>query len=775
MKKNIGHLMECIKFIYIGRRKAQLASSRRHISFHNHMPSRNYASSYNGLSSHIRFFRNLRLASLSASAALIAIMTLAVFPIIRKASTAEATSLPSTTTLTMTTGSESADLSLLVNNASGTFSSSSNDELAKFSIATNNYTGYTLTISGSDDTGLLTNTDTTITTNNPLSSITSATDSSTFASSTALNGKWGYLPSKYSSVDNTSFRPAPTTTASTLNVTNCANDTTNCPDTEDDYTIGLGIRADYTKPAGIYTNTFILTATANPVGYSITYADNTGDSTVTNIPAIQSGVTSSTFVTLNPDKTPTRTGYTFKSWCLGDSTTDPTDPSTIVTNNGTICHGTEYTAGESADFVNQTIATSAVTLYAVWSPNSYEITYGIVANLTSVSLDGTNCTTLLSSGGCKKTLVNGQSYALTATANTGYSFSSWNAGSNGTIANTTSANTTYTVGAGTSTITPTITANKYSLTITFAGTGVSSVEVRTAAGTGGTLMGTVSSSGGSVSNLVYGTAYYLYPTYSANNYTLSTWAKTDTATNSALSSTTAANPTYTIGAGNGAVTITGRLVYIQDYTTAMCQTAASSASVVVRDIRDNQDYTVRYINGNCWMTRNLAIGCNGSGLSYGSGYSQKTLTSTDSNVSSSWNTPTTGNTAGYSYTTPYLTCSSTYGGYYNYAAASAGTITGSSNSNNGVYDVCPKNWRLFTKTEAESIINSAALFEPVSAGSYYNKGFYDGSNGYWPSSTVYNSTSHYRIVYTGNTNTIKVSSDYEGRMGGYSIRCIRSS
>ena len=44
------------------------------------------------------------------------------------------------------------------------------------------------------------------------------------------------------------------------------------------------------------------------------------------------------------------------------------------------------------------------------------------------------------------------------------------------------------------------TANKYKLTITFAGSGVSSVQVRTASGaSGGTLMGTVSTSGGSVS------------------------------------------------------------------------------------------------------------------------------------------------------------------------------------------------------------------------------------------------------------------------------------
>ena len=75
--------------------------------------------------------------------------------------------------------------------------------------------------------------------------------------------------------------------------------------------------------------------------------------------------------------------------------------------------------------------------------------------------------------------------------------------------------------------------------------------------TGGTLMGTVSSSGGSVSNLVYGTSYYLYPSFSSG-YELSSWAKNDSATNSSLSSTTSSNPTYKIGAGNGKVTVTSK-------------------------------------------------------------------------------------------------------------------------------------------------------------------------------------------------------------------------
>ncbi|MBR3172677.1 hypothetical protein IKF21_02070, partial [Candidatus Saccharibacteria bacterium] len=84
---------------------------------------------------------------------------------------------------------------------------------------------------------------------------------------------------------------------------------------------------------------------------------------------------------------------------------------------------------------------------------------------------------------------------------------------------------------------------------------VSSVQVRTASGTGGTLKGTVSSSGGYVSGLTYNTAYYLYPTFSSG-YEFSSWAKTSGS--GTLSSTSASNPYFTMGAGNGTVTITGK-------------------------------------------------------------------------------------------------------------------------------------------------------------------------------------------------------------------------
>jgi uncharacterized repeat protein (TIGR02543 family) len=62
-------------------------------------------------------------------------------------------------------------------------------------------------------------------------------------------------------------------------------------------------------------------------------------------------------------------------------------------------------------------------------------------------------------------LTEGESYNLVATLATGYNFASWDAGTNGSIANTSSASTTYTVGNGDSAITPSATPKTYTITL----------------------------------------------------------------------------------------------------------------------------------------------------------------------------------------------------------------------------------------------------------------------------------------------------------------------
>lgn len=246
------------------------------------------------------------------------------------------------------------------------------------------------------------------------------------------------------------------------------------------------------------------------------------------------------------------------------------------------------------------------------------------------------------------------------------------------------------------------------------------------------------------------------------------------------SDTNSANDTYTLsfgakvdstiasGAYSNALTVAvtaepRAIVYIQDLTLADCQSRASDAAFTVTDRRDDNDYTVRYINGACWMTQNLR-------LSGG-----RTLTSADSNVASSWSFPSTPLAgSSYSYTDPQVTISSntSYGGYYNFCAASAGTNCQTSSTVNTTYDICPKGWRLPTLNEMSGITSYTSAFSPVLSGGYYNGTLYStGSYGYWWSATAYDSNYQYYLLYNGSSlNTSDFGKDY-----GFSVRCIRSN
>ena len=275
-------------------------------------------------------------------------------------------------------------------------------------------------------------------------------------------------------------------------------------------------------------------------------------------------------------------------------------------------------------------------------------------------------------------------------------------------------------------------------------------------------------------------------------YSLGTSAPTDTTTYSAVptdnstpiqtkdtSDTNSANDTYTLsfgakvdstiasGAYSNALTVAvvaepKALTYIQDLTLSDCQSQASDADVTVKDRRDNNEYTVRYINGACWMTQNLR-------LSGG-----RTLTSADSNVTRDWSFPTGSLTSGNTYTEARSTISSntSYGGYYNYCAASAGTVCSSSSAQDATQDICPKGWRLPTYNEQNGIRSYSSAFSPVYSGYYYNGSLYDtGSNGYWWSATASNSTNQYGLnYYSGSLYT-----NSNGKYRGFSVRCIRSN
>ena len=246
----------------------------------------------------------------------------------------------------------------------------------------------------------------------------------------------------------------------------------------------------------------------------------------------------------------------------------------------------------------------------------------------------------------------------------------------------------------------------------------------------------------------------------ADTYNLTFGTKVDTSLPSGTYSndvvvSVVANPEY--------VPTISAMTNMQDVTAEICAASAEGETATLIDTRDGSDYTVAKINGDCWMTQNLRLA------------GGTTLTTSDSNVTRSYTLPTTqlaGNS--YSVTAPQTTISSntSYGGYYNYCAASAGTVCSSSSAQDATQDICPKGWRLPTWNEMDSIISHASTFALVSSGNYVNGTLYsDGFSGFWWSATANSGNRQYILFYDGSI----LDTDSYPKTSGNSVRCIRSS
>ena len=841
---------------------------------------------------YIKNSRRINKTGLTATCLLVLLILAICIPLYKDELNTKATtgtSNQATTSLAITTASNAASLDLLANNSSGTVAT--NDNALSFNVFTTNYTGYTLSIASPDNTtynnGKLTNE---IDNNCKSAGICPVLNTiSSASSSITTNGTWGYKPSKLNSSANSNYLPSPTTAGTTIDTTTSANGATTSSTSSNatNYTIGLAAKANNTQAAGTYTNTYTLQAVGNPITYSITYSDNSGDSTVANLPYFngntsnhtQSGSTSTTNIVLKgtgtnntDDATPTRTGYTFSKWCLG-----------TVSNNGTTCTGTQYSAGDNFGIDQATLNTT--TLYAIWTPATYDITLtntnattsgstaaratfnsstvyggtsgtsGITAPQRKYSFSGfaktnsaynatvSSTTTktytytfdgwyTASSGGTRVVTSSG---ALVASVS-GYTNSSsqwiatsgvtlyahWTAGTNQTLPTITQTDSTNgngncywsstnsTTGAQTYTSGATISSPaagatlygvcKFPVKITFAGTGVSSVAVKSGSATG-TTVGTVSSSGGSVTDLTYGSTYYLVPTYTSSSYILDNWKKTsdkgvldgDSVQNT---TTTTANPTLTIGTtsttGSVGITITGKnsKIYMQDLTMGDCPATGTT----VYDSRDEKDYTVKLINGQCWMTQNLRF-TETSILSATSNVAtDKTLTYYSLNSSDSGDfgeyDDHCDSTNGYNFACIYDSGSASTGAWYNYAAASVGTITTSSNGALASQDICPKNWHLpsgpgTVEGTDLSILGGTTLggwqttagfiaFDAVAGGYYANGAVYDADKAFWWSANASVATGRYSLYYDSSASYYKfLHNSSSGRPSGRFVRCVK--
>lgn len=211
---------------------------------------------------------------------------------------------------------------------------------------------------------------------------------------------------------------------------------------------------------------------------------------------------------------------------------------------------------------------------------------------------------------------------------------------------------------------------------------------------------------------------------------------------------------------------TRNLYPMQGFDKSILSTTGTSAKVY--DKRDGNIYTVmKLADGNVWMTENLRI-------------ANKTITSADSNVTSDFTIPASSISGFNAQDTNNTYVDSTYGGYYTFYTATAGTGDTSLTSGNAPSSICPKGWRLPTGWTSGEVLtlynnyNSSALMqgEPnFTLSGYVRDGSvdYQGSSGNFWSSTVLNANRAYYL----SLNSFSVFPAYDvDKYVGFSVRCM---
>ena len=228
--------------------------------------------------------------------------------------------------------------------------------------------------------------------------------------------------------------------------------------------------------------------------------------------------------------------------------------------------------------------------------------------------------------------------------------------------------------------------------------------------------------------------------------------------------------------------VTGNM---QDFS---CNSLSQGEVTTLKDTRDSNIYTVAKLkDGRCWMTQNLRI-------------VNMTITSQNSNTAGSITLPTS-NDAGFSnsctvaqndqfvnYLVPET--NKMYGAYYKWVLATAGYGTkshGTQSGYNSNYSICPKNFKLPTRTEAENLVRVTTYDEATRPP--YNFIFSGGTghsgNGAWwtqtssgdqrrnnSSSCVAGSYTWPYHLFLKKPGTFSVSNEAAG-MNGITMRCLQ--
>ncbi len=256
----------------------------------------------------------------------------------------------------------------------------------------------------------------------------------------------------------------------------------------------------------------------------------------------------------------------------------------------------------------------------------------------------------------------------------------------------------------------------------------------------------------------------------------------------------AASTTFTVGANDVTITATCGYNVMQNFSAAGMSTGDTA---VVQDLRDGQMYTVaKLADGNVWMIDNLRLGYSADNAASTSYTTTLTLNPADSNVTQTrtitaydlvtygsdkcvWTSSDTPDMGWYNACMRSRSTEATTpadGVWYNYAAATAGTITGYSNGTDATESICPKGWTLPTYTQIHNLVtligSTPSTFSPVYGGLYNDGALYgETENGDWWSSTASGTDFHTRYGLSYYEGELSGAAG-EGRLDGFYIRCI---
>ena len=214
----------------------------------------------------------------------------------------------------------------------------------------------------------------------------------------------------------------------------------------------------------------------------------------------------------------------------------------------------------------------------------------------------------------------------------------------------------------------------------------------------------------------------------ADTYNLTFGTKVDTS----LPSGTYSNDVVVSVVANPAfVPVFDGIQTMQEMTSTICADAAENDTAQLTDTRDGKKYWVtKLADGNCWMTQNLDLDLS----------TDVPLTPDSSDVVRTWvptvNTSTTifdnaDSDGAYSYD-PDTTVGSTglsLGNYYQYNAATAGTLsTSTTGGQTSLNSICPRNWRLPSKDDFGGLTSLRQAEHGVYEGLFYGQATLPG---YW--------------------------------------------